>query len=105
VHTERRFRVRLPAAKQPSSGPGPEATAGVRRGRGGLPAHDAFGGLGPMDPNNTGPEEYGHDGTGHPPPQRPPREALTPDFGQPALARTVQPVSGHFLLNAPPGAS
>lgn len=55
-----------------------------------------------MDPNNTGPEEYGHDGTGHPPRQRPPRESLTSDFGQPALARTVQLVSGDFLLTVNP---
>ncbi|CAL9419945.1 ATP-binding protein [Streptomyces sp. enrichment culture] len=55
-----------------------------------------------MDPHHTGPEEYGHDGTGHPPRQRPPRESLTSDFGQPALARTVQLVSGDFLLTVNP---
>ncbi|CAL9585876.1 hypothetical protein SUDANB176_05133 [Streptomyces sp. enrichment culture] len=57
-----------------------------------------------MDPNNRGPEEYGHDGDGHAPRQRPPRESLTSDFGQhaPALARTVQLVSGDFLLTVNP---
>ncbi|WAZ24148.1 ATP-binding protein [Streptomyces cinnabarinus] len=57
-----------------------------------------------MDPNNRGPEEYGHDdGAGAPRP-RPPRDPLTPDFGQhtPALARTVQLVSGDFLLTVNP---
>ncbi|MFI2429011.1 ATP-binding protein [Streptomyces sp. NPDC018955] len=69
-----------------------------------------------MDPNNPGPEEYGHEGGGTPRPstfetggdpaprQRPPRESLTSDFGQhaPALARTVQLVSGDFLLTVNP---
>ncbi|MGW0815586.1 ATP-binding protein [Streptomyces viridiviolaceus] len=57
-----------------------------------------------MDPNNRGPEEYGHDGDGHTPRPRPPRDPLTPDFGQhaPALARTVQLVSGDFLLTVNP---
>lgn len=57
-----------------------------------------------MDPNNPGPEEYGHDGDGGAPRQRPPRESLTADFGQhaPALARTVQLVSGDFLLTVNP---
>ncbi|MGC2998012.1 ATP-binding protein, partial [Streptomyces sp. G35A] len=69
-----------------------------------------------MDPNNREPEEYGHDGGGtsrpsdvetgedHAPRQRPPRESLTSDFGQhaPALARTVQLVSGDFLLTVNP---
>ncbi|MEV0691524.1 ATP-binding protein [Streptomyces sp. NPDC050388] len=57
-----------------------------------------------MDPNNPGPEEYGRDGDGHAPRQRPPRESLTSDFGQPApvLARTVQLVSGDFLLTVNP---
>ncbi len=57
-----------------------------------------------MDPNNRGPEEYGHEGDGHAPRQRPPRESLTSDFGQhtPALARTVQLVSGDFLLTVNP---
>ncbi|GEC08467.1 ATPase AAA [Streptomyces spinoverrucosus] len=57
-----------------------------------------------MDPNNRGPEEYGHDGDGNPPRQRPPRDSLTSDFGQPApaLARTVQLVSGDFLLTVNP---
>ncbi len=55
-----------------------------------------------MDPNNRGPEEYGHDGDT--PRPRPPRDPLTPDFGQhaPALARTVQLVSGDFLLTVNP---
>ncbi|MBT3153332.1 ATP-binding protein [Streptomyces sp. CHD11] len=75
-----------------------------------------------MDPNNPGPEEYGHDdgdtsrswespGPGadeargsDAPRQRPAREHLTSDFGQhaPALARTVQLVSGDFLLTVNP---
>ncbi|MBX9362732.1 ATP-binding protein [Streptomyces sp. WAC04114] len=57
-----------------------------------------------MDPDNQGPEEYGHDGDGPAPRQRPPRESLTPDFAQhaPALARTVQLVSGDFLLTVNP---
>ncbi|GGM10217.1 ATPase AAA [Streptomyces fumigatiscleroticus] len=69
-----------------------------------------------MDPINRGPEEHGHDGGGtsrssdvetgqdHAPRQRPPRESLTPDLGQhaPALARTVQLVSGDFLLTVNP---
>ncbi|MFB7657103.1 MULTISPECIES: ATP-binding protein [unclassified Streptomyces] len=53
-----------------------------------------------MDPNNRGPEEYGHDGDT--PRPRPPRDPLTSDFGQPALARTVQLVSGDFLLTVNP---
>ncbi len=60
-----------------------------------------------MDPNNPGPGEYGHDDEGASrgaPRQRPPRESLTSDFGQhaPALARTVQLVSGDFLLTVNP---
>ncbi|MEV7344993.1 ATP-binding protein [Streptomyces sp. NPDC093544] len=57
-----------------------------------------------MDPNNRGPEEYGHDDDGQAPRSRPPREPLTTDFGQhtPALARTVQLVSGDFLLTVNP---
>ncbi|MFD5482639.1 ATP-binding protein [Streptomyces hawaiiensis] len=57
-----------------------------------------------MDPDNRGPEEYGHDGDGPAPRQRPPRESLAPDFGQhaPALARTVQLVTGDFLLTVNP---
>ncbi|MEV7077604.1 ATP-binding protein, partial [Streptomyces sp. NPDC093516] len=60
-----------------------------------------------MDPNTRGPEEYGHEGDGQGPRQRPPRESLTPDFGQhaPALARTVQLVSGDFLLTVNPVAA
>ncbi|MER6494643.1 MULTISPECIES: ATP-binding protein [Streptomyces] len=57
-----------------------------------------------MDPNNRGPEEYGHDGDGGSPRQRPPRDSLTSDFGQhsPALARTVQLVAGDYLLTVNP---
>ncbi|MFF7166376.1 ATP-binding protein [Streptomyces sp. NPDC008086] len=57
-----------------------------------------------MDPNNRGPEEYGHDGDGQSSRHRPPRDPLTTDFGQhaPALARTVQLVSGDFLLTVNP---
>ncbi|MEU0948589.1 ATP-binding protein [Streptomyces canus] len=57
-----------------------------------------------MDPNNRGPEEYGHDDDGGSPRQRPPRDSLTSDFGQhtPALARTVQLVAGDYLLTVNP---
>ncbi|WP_406179039.1 ATP-binding protein [Streptomyces canus] len=57
-----------------------------------------------MDPNNRGPEEYGHDDDGGSPRQRPPRDSLTTDFGQhsPTLARTVQLVAGDFLLTVNP---
>ncbi|MEV6945721.1 ATP-binding protein [Streptomyces sp. NPDC051172] len=57
-----------------------------------------------MDPNTRGPEDYGHDGDGSAPRQRPPRDSLTPDFGQhsPALARTVQLVTGDYLLTVNP---
>src|SRR4051812_47725193 len=57
-----------------------------------------------MDPNNRGPEEYGHDDDGGSPRQRPPRDSLTSDFGQhsPALARTVRLVAGDFLLTVNP---
>ncbi|MEU1053620.1 ATP-binding protein [Streptomyces sp. NPDC005876] len=55
-----------------------------------------------MDPNDRGPEEYGHDGDGRPP--RPPRDPLTPDFGQhaPAPARMARLVTGDFLLTVNP---
>ncbi|MFV0133599.1 ATP-binding protein [Streptomyces sp. HMX87] len=55
-----------------------------------------------MDPNNRGPEEYGQDGQA--PRPRPPRDPLTPDLGQhaPARARTVQLISGDFLLTVNP---
>jgi hypothetical protein len=57
-----------------------------------------------MDPNTRGPEGYGHDADGQSSRPRPPRDPLTPDFGQhsPALARTVQLVSGDFLLTVNP---
>ncbi|MHC3472440.1 ATP-binding protein [Streptomyces sp. 7R007] len=57
-----------------------------------------------MDPNNRGPEEYGHEGDGDTPRPRPSRDPLTPDFGQhaPALARTVQLVAGDHLLTVNP---
>ncbi|MFF4831750.1 ATP-binding protein [Streptomyces sp. NPDC001315] len=57
-----------------------------------------------MDPNNRGPEEYGHDGDGYAPRPRPSRDPLTPDFGQhtPALARTVQLITGDLLLTVNP---
>ncbi|MFE7837773.1 ATP-binding protein [Streptomyces sp. NPDC057474] len=56
-----------------------------------------------MDPNNRGPEEYGHD-DGQAQSKRSPRDALTQDFDRhaPALARTVQLVSGDFLLTVNP---
>ncbi|MFI5688840.1 ATP-binding protein [Streptomyces sp. NPDC051636] len=57
-----------------------------------------------MDPINRGPGDHGHDADGSAPRQRPPRESLTTDFGQkaPALARTVQLVTGDFLLTVNP---
>lgn len=57
-----------------------------------------------MDPNNRGPEEYGQDGDHQAPRPRPHRDPLTSDFGQhaPAPARTVQLVSGDFLLTVNP---
>ncbi|MGW1542323.1 ATP-binding protein [Streptomyces sp. NPDC002309] len=57
-----------------------------------------------MDPNNPGPEEYGQDGDGNAPRQRPARDSLTSDFVQhtPAPARTVRLVSGDFLLTVNP---
>ncbi|MFL4948038.1 ATP-binding protein [Streptomyces sp. MMS24-I31] len=57
-----------------------------------------------MDPNIREPEDMGHDGDGHAPSRRPPRESLSSDFGQhaPALARTVRLVSGDFLLTVNP---
>ncbi|MHA5052022.1 ATP-binding protein [Streptomyces sp. SD15] len=57
-----------------------------------------------MDPNNRGPEEYGHDDDGQAPRSRPPRDPLTADLGPntPALARTVQLVSGDYLLTVNP---
>ncbi|GAA1351281.1 ATP-binding protein [Streptomyces beijiangensis] len=65
-----------------------------------------------MDPINRGPEEYGHDNSDYSDgrgegarPQRPPRDALTPDLGQsPSAApvRTVQLITGDFLLTVNP---
>ncbi|WP_186776674.1 ATP-binding protein [Streptomyces salinarius] len=57
-----------------------------------------------MDPNNRGPEEYGQDGDHQAPRPRPHRDPITSDFGQhaPALARTVQLVSGDYLLTVNP---
>ncbi|CAM5667609.1 hypothetical protein STENM327S_02175 [Streptomyces tendae] len=57
-----------------------------------------------MDPTNRGPEEYGQDGDHQAPRPRPHRDPITSDFGQhaPALARTVQLVSGDFLLTVNP---
>lgn len=56
-----------------------------------------------MDPTNNGADAYGHDSQERTP-GRPLREAPTPDFGQrtPAVARTVQLVSGDFLLTVNP---
>ncbi|RFU83047.1 ATP-binding protein [Streptomyces triticagri] len=71
-----------------------------------------------MDPIHRGPEENGRDsgrtgtpggavpagagasGGGSTP--RPPRDALTPEFGSPVPARTVQLVTGDFLLTVNP---
>ncbi|MEU6812424.1 ATP-binding protein [Streptomyces sp. NPDC046831] len=57
-----------------------------------------------MDPNSRGPEGMSQDDDGQGPRQRPPRDSLTPDFAQhaPALARTVQLVTGDFLLTVNP---
>ncbi|OWA17053.1 AAA family ATPase [Streptomyces sp. CS159] len=55
-----------------------------------------------MDPNNRGPEEYGQDGDHQAPRPRPHRDPITSDFGQPALVRTAQLVSGDFLLTVNP---
>ncbi|MER6086925.1 ATP-binding protein [Streptomyces bluensis] len=58
-----------------------------------------------MDPMNRGPEEHRHDDGDRAPRPRPPRDSLTPDFGQPApvvLARTAQLVSGGCLLTVNP---
>ncbi|MFJ9586410.1 tetratricopeptide repeat protein [Streptomyces acidicola] len=57
-----------------------------------------------MDPMNRGPEEHRHDDGDRAPRPRPPRDSLTPDFGQPvpALARTVQLVAGNCLLTVNP---
>lgn len=58
-----------------------------------------------MDPMNRGPEEHRHDDGDRAPRPRPPRDSLTPDFGQPApvvLARTAQLVSGDCLLTVNP---
>ena len=57
-----------------------------------------------MDPNTRGPEGYGHDADEQSSRPRPPRDPLTPDFGQhaPTLARTVQLVSGDLLLTVNP---
>ncbi|GGX55602.1 ATP-binding protein [Streptomyces minutiscleroticus] len=54
-----------------------------------------------MDPTNRGAEEHGQD-VGRAPVRRPPRDPLTPDFGQHGLARTVQLVTGDFLLTVNP---
>ncbi|KPC88921.1 ATPase AAA [Streptomyces sp. NRRL WC-3753] len=55
-----------------------------------------------MDPNNRGPEDYGQDGDHQAPRPRPHRDPITSDFGQPALVRTAQLVSGDFLLTVNP---
>ncbi|WP_415951751.1 ATP-binding protein [Streptomyces sp. KLOTTS4A1] len=78
-----------------------------------------------MDPMNRGPQDFGHDegrtgadgadgafdaehkehaGSARQAdtPQRPPRDAITPDFGSPVPARTVQLVSGDLLLTVNP---
>ncbi|MFI9647434.1 ATP-binding protein [Streptomyces sp. NPDC052040] len=55
-----------------------------------------------MDPNQPGPEDYGHDGAHATPRQR--RDPSTSDFAQPApaLARTVHLVTGDFLVTVNP---
>ncbi len=64
-----------PLPCNPRAGPDQKRQRGVQRGRGGLQPR-RFWGLGPMDPNHTGPEEYGHGGDA--PRQRPPRESSPP---------------------------
>lgn len=72
-------------------------------------AHDAIWGAFTMDPMNRGPEEYGQEsdryGTrgGGPGAARPPRDGSVPDLTQaPARARTVQLVTGDFLVTVNP---
>ncbi|MET8574711.1 ATP-binding protein [Streptomyces sp. NPDC005012] len=57
-----------------------------------------------MDPNNRGPEERGHGGGGRQPRPRPPRDPLTPDFGQhaPSVARTTEVFTDDLLLTVNP---
>ncbi|MET9741127.1 ATP-binding protein, partial [Streptomyces sp. NPDC006422] len=61
-----------------------------------------------MDPMNRGPEDFSQDrqdGTGDGGAgRRPPRDPLTPDFGQPspAVVRAVRLVSGDHLLTVNP---
>ncbi|MEU7060075.1 ATP-binding protein [Streptomyces sp. NPDC046197] len=57
-----------------------------------------------MDPIIREPEDRDHDGDGHTPSRRPPRDSLVSDFAPhaPALARTVQLVAGDFLLTVNP---
>ncbi|MGW1725379.1 ATP-binding protein [Streptomyces sp. NPDC002306] len=57
-----------------------------------------------MDPIDRGPEEYGHDADGNSPRPRPPRDPLTPDLKpqSPAVARTVQLITGDLLLTVNP---
>ncbi|MDF3297830.1 ATP-binding protein [Streptomyces tropicalis] len=55
-----------------------------------------------MDPNTRGPQDVGHDGDGHVPRQRPPRDSLASDFAPPAPVRTARLVTGDFLLTVNP---
>ncbi|MEU9614188.1 ATP-binding protein [Streptomyces sp. NPDC048209] len=58
-----------------------------------------------MDPTNRGPEEYGDDHSGDDGTRRrQSRDPLTPDFGHqtPQQSRTVQLISGDFLLTVNP---
>ncbi|GAB7060786.1 ATP-binding protein [Streptomyces mexicanus] len=57
-----------------------------------------------MDPNDREPEDMGQDGDGRTPGRRPPRESLASDIAPhaPAPARTVQLVTGDFLLTVNP---
>ncbi|MGW4276239.1 ATP-binding protein, partial [Streptomyces seoulensis] len=57
-----------------------------------------------MDPHIREPEDMGHDGDGHAPGPRPPRESRAADFTPhaPALARTVRVVAGDLLLTVNP---
>ncbi|MFF7334100.1 ATP-binding protein [Streptomyces sp. NPDC008150] len=58
-----------------------------------------------MEPIKPGPEEFGPAGDDSPPRQRPPRDPLTPDFGQHLpvpLARTARLATGEYLLTVNP---
>lgn len=95
---------RLPFDEDPLADTGPERTEAGVRGRRGNRALRFLGAL-TMDPNNPGPEDYGHDRSGDDTvPRRQSRDPLTPDFGHqaPQQSRTVQLISGDLLLTVNP---